>query len=37
MLVTGANGMVGSYVKEVFNNRELLLTDIPEMDVTNVE
>lgn len=33
ILVTGANGMVGSYVKEVFADEALTLTDIPEMDV----
>ncbi len=36
MLVTGANGMVGSYLQEVFEN-DLILTDIPEMDVTDKE
>jgi len=34
ILVTGANGMVGSYVKEVFYDNELVLTDLPEMDIT---
>ncbi|MFH1581657.1 MAG: dTDP-4-dehydrorhamnose reductase [Pseudomonadota bacterium] len=33
ILVTGANGMVGSYVKDVFADEDLVLTDIPEMDV----
>ncbi|NQU17132.1 MAG: dTDP-4-dehydrorhamnose reductase [Candidatus Saganbacteria bacterium] len=33
ILVTGANGMVGSYVKGVFVEERLALTDIPEMDV----
>jgi len=37
ILVTGSNGMVGSYVKEIFNDEELALTDIPEMDVTKKE
>jgi len=37
ILVTGANGMVGSYVKEVFTDDELVLTDLPEMDVTKKE
>lgn len=37
ILVTGANGMVGSYVKEVFNGEELVLTDIPEVDVRKFE
>lgn len=36
ILVTGANGMVGSYVPEVFGGEKLYLTDIPEMDVTDV-
>lgn len=35
ILVTGANGMVGSYVREIFKDEDLVLTDIPEMDVTN--
>lgn len=35
ILVTGARGMVGSYVKDVFAGEELALTDIPEMDVTD--
>lgn len=35
LLVTGANGMVGSYVKEVFSDDEVFLTDLPEMDVTD--
>jgi dTDP-4-dehydrorhamnose reductase len=35
ILVTGANGMVGSYVKEIFAGEELVLTDLPEMDVTD--
>ncbi|MFA4905547.1 MAG: dTDP-4-dehydrorhamnose reductase [Candidatus Margulisiibacteriota bacterium] len=35
ILITGANGMVGSYVKEVFSEEELALTDVPEMDVTD--
>lgn len=34
ILVTGADGMVGSYVKEVFADEEMALTDLPEMDVT---
>jgi len=35
ILVTGANGMVGSYVKEVFAGEKLYLSDVPEMDVTD--
>ncbi|MCX5749200.1 MAG: dTDP-4-dehydrorhamnose reductase [Candidatus Saganbacteria bacterium] len=34
ILVTGANGMVGSYVKEVFCDEELILTDLPELDIS---
>ena len=33
IFVTGANGMVGSYLKEVFGNEELALTDIDTFDV----
>jgi len=33
ILVTGSNGMVGSYVKEAFAGEEIVLTDLPEMDV----
>jgi len=35
LLVTGARGMVGSYVEEVFGGEKLVMTDIPEMDVTD--
>ncbi len=35
MLVTGAHGMVGSYVKEIFSDCDLILTDLPVYDVTN--
>ena len=35
ILVTGANGMVGSYVEECFKNEKLILTDLPEMDITD--
>jgi dTDP-4-dehydrorhamnose reductase len=35
ILVTGANGMVGSYVEEFFKDDKLVLTDLPEMDVSN--
>lgn len=33
ILVTGAKGMVGSYVQEVFSDEKLVLTDVPEMDI----
>lgn len=35
ILVTGANGMVGSYVQELFGSEEIVLTDREEMDVTS--
>lgn len=35
ILVTGALGMVGSYVKDVFLGEKLALTDLPDMDVTD--
>jgi dTDP-4-dehydrorhamnose reductase len=35
ILVTGANGMVGSYVKEIFADMELLLTDIADLDISD--
>ncbi|MDD5593810.1 MAG: sugar nucleotide-binding protein [Candidatus Margulisbacteria bacterium] len=37
ILVTGANGMVGSYVREIFKGEDLYLTDLPELDITNKE
>lgn len=37
MLVTGSNGMVGSYLREIFSDEQLALTDLPEMDVTKKE
>jgi len=37
ILITGANGMVGSYAKEVFGGDELILTDLPEHDVRDKE
>lgn len=33
ILVTGAQGMVGSYLKEEFSNEELVLTDIDTLDI----
>ena len=35
ILVTGANGMVGSYVEEAFKGENIVMTDLPEMDVTS--
>ena len=35
IFVTGANGMVGSYLEEVFSGGKLVLTDIDTLDVTD--
>ncbi|MDI6785312.1 MAG: dTDP-4-dehydrorhamnose reductase [bacterium] len=35
ILITGSNGMVGSYFKEEFQDEELLLTDIDTLDIRN--
>ena len=37
ILVTGANGMVGGYVEEVFDGEPLTLTDSSSMDVVDFE
>lgn len=37
ILVTGGYGTVGSYVKEVFNNSNVILTDQDSMDITRLE
>lgn len=37
ILVTGSNGMVGSYVRQVFSGEELFLTDRCSMDVTDYD
>lgn len=37
ILITGANGMVGSYVKGIFNDEDLYLTDIDTLDVTDYQ
>ena len=37
ILVTGADGMVGSYVEDVFSAESLCLTDADTMDVTNYD
>ena len=37
MLVTGANGMVGSYISAVFDAGDIVLTDLPELDITSKE
>lgn len=37
MLVTGAGGAVGSYVKDVFYDYELILTDKDELDIRDPE
>lgn len=33
ILVTGAKGMVGSYLKEIYSKEELILTDVEELNI----
>jgi dTDP-4-dehydrorhamnose reductase len=37
ILVTGSNGMLGTSVKKVFKDHNLILTDINELDVRNIQ
>lgn len=37
VLVTGANGMLGSSIKKVFDDKEILCTGSIELDVRNIE
>ena len=37
ILITGANGMLAKAVKEMFKEEELILTDVAELDITNLE
>lgn len=37
ILITGANGMLAKAVREKFKNEELILTDVAELDITNLE
>ena len=37
ILITGANGMLGTDLKEVLKNEEVIATDLPEVDITNKE
>lgn len=37
ILVTGANGMLAKAVRERFKNEELILTDVAELDITDLE
>lgn len=37
VLITGANGMLAKAVKERFKDHELILTDVEELDITNLE
>lgn len=37
ILITGANGMLAKAVKERFKEEELLLTDVEELDITDLE
>ncbi len=37
ILITGANGMLAKAVKKRFENEELILTDVAELDITKLE
>lgn len=37
ILITGANGMLAKAVRKRFENEELILTDVAELDITNLE
>lgn len=37
ILITGANGMLAKAVREKFENEELVLTDVEELDITNLK
>lgn len=37
ILITGANGMLAKAVREKFKNEELVLTDVAELDITNLK
>ena len=37
ILITGANGMLAKAVRKEFESEELILTDVAELDITNLE
>ncbi len=37
ILITGANGMLAKAVKDEFKNEELILTDVQDLDITDIE
>lgn len=37
ILITGANGMLAKAVRNEFENKELICTDVAELDITNLE
>ena len=37
ILITGANGMLAKAVKKEFESEELILTDVAELDITNID
>ena len=37
ILITGANGMLAKAVRNEFKEEELILTDVAELDITNLE
>lgn len=36
ILITGANGMLAKAVRNELKNEELILTDVAELDITNI-
>ena len=37
ILITGANGMLAKAVRNEFSSDELILTDVEDLDITNLE
>lgn len=37
ILITGANGMLAKAVRNEFKDEELILTDVAELDITNID
>ena len=37
ILITGANGMLAKAVRNELKDEELILTDVAELDITNID
>lgn len=37
ILITGANGMLAKAVRDELKNEELILTDVADLDITDIE